>query len=85
MGIVEHARDIASGLADIRDRHHAEIAARFPNILRSNGGYGLDRLGPPGQAAEPIKIICGIVDDCVIAFSTKQLILSGSTIQRVKV
>jgi len=50
---------IARQLADIRDRHWDEIQRRFPKILRSNGGYGLDRLGPPGAGADPIKILCG--------------------------
>ncbi len=50
---------LTTGLADIRNRYHDEIARRFPRILRSNGGYGLDRLGPPGTPADPIKIICG--------------------------
>lgn len=53
------AARLVSGLGAIRDRHHEEIARRFPRILRSNGGYGLDRLGPPGTPADPIKVICG--------------------------
>jgi Fe-S oxidoreductase len=27
--------------------------------MRSNGGYGLDRLGPPGAQASAVKILCG--------------------------
>ncbi len=46
-------------LARIRDENHAEIQRRFPNILRSSGGYGLDRLGPPDGPADPVKILCG--------------------------
>ncbi|UCE61072.1 MAG: FAD-binding protein [Phycisphaerales bacterium] len=46
-------------LAHIRDEHYPEIERRFPKILRSNGGYGLDRLGPPGTRADAIKILCG--------------------------
>lgn len=55
----ERVRRIRAGLADIRDRYHGEIQARFPKILRSNGGYGLDRLGPPGTPVDPMKILCG--------------------------
>ncbi|UCC31468.1 MAG: FAD-binding protein [Phycisphaerales bacterium] len=53
------AERIERGLARIRDEYFSEIQQRFPKVLRSNGGYGLDRLGPPGDRADPIKIICG--------------------------
>lgn len=53
------AADVAIGLASIRDAHFAEIERRFPKVMRSNGGYGLDRLGPPGTEADPIKVFCG--------------------------
>jgi len=53
------ARGIEESLGRIRDEYHEEIQARFPKILRSNGGYGLDRLGPPGKPAEVIKVLCG--------------------------
>ncbi len=46
-------------LAKIRDAHFEEIERRFPKVVRSNGGYGLDRLGPPGTNANPLKILCG--------------------------
>ncbi len=46
-------------LASLRDRDYEEITKRFPGILRSNCGYGLDRLGSPGTPADPIKILCG--------------------------
>ncbi len=53
------ATEIECGLGRIRDQYHAEIVRRFPNHPRSNAGYGLDRLGPPGGRAEAIKILCG--------------------------
>jgi len=53
------AREIESGLATIRDEHFDEIQRRFPKILRSSGGYGLDRLGPPGTRADATRILCG--------------------------
>lgn len=53
------AADIERGLGAVRDAYNDEIARRFPKVLRSNGGYGLDRLGSPGRAARAVKIICG--------------------------
>lgn len=53
------ASRIKTGLAQIRDKYFAEIQARFPKVLRSNGGYGLDRLGPPGAPVHPVKVLCG--------------------------
>ncbi len=55
----ELARSLSDKLSVIRDEHYDEIVARFPKILRSNGGYGLDRLGPRGSTADPIKVLCG--------------------------
>ena len=46
-------------LARIRDDNFEEIERRFPKILRSNGGYGLDRLGSVGQPANPVNVLCG--------------------------
>lgn len=51
--------DIERELARIRDAHYDEIQARFPKVMRSNGGYGLDRLGPPGTPASAVRILCG--------------------------
>ncbi|MHC4697270.1 MAG: FAD-binding and (Fe-S)-binding domain-containing protein [Planctomycetota bacterium] len=53
------AAHLEQELARIRDEYHPEIQQRFPKLLRSNGGYGLDRLGPPGTAADAIKVLCG--------------------------
>ncbi len=57
--LTPNAGGLARALGDIRDRYADEIAARFPKLLRSNGGYGLDRLGPPGTPAETIGVLCG--------------------------
>jgi FAD/FMN-containing dehydrogenase/Fe-S oxidoreductase len=53
------AQRLEQGLSRIRDEYYAEIQARFPKVMRSNGGYGLDRLGPPGTRAEAGKVLCG--------------------------
>ncbi|MCO6436840.1 MAG: FAD-binding protein [Phycisphaerae bacterium] len=47
------------GLSAIRDECDEDIARRFPKVLRSNGGYGLDRLGPAGTQASAIPVLCG--------------------------
>jgi FAD/FMN-containing dehydrogenase len=46
-------------LASIRDQYRDEIEKRFPKILRSNGGYGLDRLGGVDTLIDVTKILCG--------------------------
>jgi len=46
-------------LERIRDEYFEEIERRFPKVLRSNGGYGLDRLGSPGTPADAVKLLCG--------------------------
>ena len=51
--------EIERELGEIRDACHYEITKRFPRVLRCNGGYGLDRLGPPGTPASAIRILCG--------------------------
>ncbi len=51
--------DLEHRLAHIRDHNFDEIQRRFPKVMRSNGGYGLDRLGPPGTPASALKILCG--------------------------
>lgn len=55
----DDARQFAEALRDVRDRHADEIERVFPKILRSNGGYGLDRLGDVGAPADPIGLLCG--------------------------
>lgn len=56
---VPRAARIERNLANIRDDHADEIARRFPKVMRSNGGYGLDRLGPLGSPARAVKVLCG--------------------------
>ena len=50
---------IAETLANVRDRYRDRIVARYPRILRSNGGYGLDRLVADDPAVNPATIVCG--------------------------
>lgn len=54
---------IKSGLARIREEYAEEIARRFPRVLRSNGGYGLDRLMRAGADSaneiNPLGVVCG--------------------------
>ncbi len=56
---VASAVAVEQGLAGIRDDCYDEIQRRFPKVMRSNGGYGLDRLGSKGAATDATKIICG--------------------------
>jgi len=55
----EVSANLERELAEIRDEYFEETQRRFPKVMRSNGGYGLDRLGPPGGGANPLKILCG--------------------------
>jgi len=55
----DRASRMEGELVRIRDANYEEIVRRFPKVLRSSGGYGLDRLGPPGAPANPVKILCG--------------------------
>lgn len=53
---------IKSGLARIRSDYAEEIARRFPKVLRSSGGYGLDRLASAGASEgdiHPLGVVCG--------------------------
>ncbi|MCH7527847.1 MAG: FAD-binding oxidoreductase, partial [Planctomycetes bacterium] len=67
----QSASRLETGLRQIRDEYHSEILERFPNILRSNGGYGLDRLGAPGERADVIKILCGSEGTLAIVVGAK--------------
>jgi len=62
---------IAGCLARIRDANYEEIRRRFPKVLRSNGGYGLDRLGPPGTRASVVQVLCGSEGTLGIVVSAK--------------
>lgn len=46
-------------LKRIAKTYHQEVRARFPKVLRRNGGYALDRICDAGDDINPIDIICG--------------------------
>jgi FAD/FMN-containing dehydrogenase/Fe-S oxidoreductase len=48
----DRVKELTAGLARIRDAYKDEIRARFPRVLRSNAGYGLDRLSASGSSDE---------------------------------
>lgn len=53
------ARRGEAELRRVRDTHRDEIKARFPQVLRSNGGYGLDRLLAAQPDLNPIAVLSG--------------------------
>jgi len=53
------AQAAASELLRIRKQHRNEILARFPKVMRSNGGYGLDRLVAAAPAFNPVAVLSG--------------------------
>ena len=57
--VSKEGQRIQGDLRRIRDEYYHEIQKRFPRVLRSNGGYGLDRLGSPDTPARAIQILCG--------------------------
>ncbi len=52
-------RQCEATLSSIASEYAADIAARFPRVLRSNGGYGLDRLTLDNGRINPEAIVCG--------------------------
>ncbi|MGB0716615.1 MAG: FAD-binding and (Fe-S)-binding domain-containing protein [Phycisphaerae bacterium] len=52
----EAAGRIQAGLRSIGDAYRDEILSRYPKVLRSNGGYGLDRWLASGGAT---RVVCG--------------------------
>ena len=70
-GQTENTARLVSALGQIRDEFHEEIRLRFPRILRSSGGYGLDRLGAPGEPVELIKLLCGSEGTLAIVVAAK--------------
>ncbi|MFQ5490861.1 MAG: FAD-binding and (Fe-S)-binding domain-containing protein, partial [Phycisphaerae bacterium] len=46
-------------LATVAAEQADEIAARFPKVMRSNAGYGLDRLRHRGGRINPEAVVCG--------------------------
>ncbi len=53
-----HGQNILVHLERIRTELHAEVAARYPRVLRRNGGYALDRLCA-SAVPNPATILCG--------------------------
>jgi len=51
------ARACEETLREVATEHAEEIAARYPKVLRRNGGYALDRLRT--DAINPETVICG--------------------------
>jgi FAD/FMN-containing dehydrogenase/Fe-S oxidoreductase len=49
-------RQFVARLKDLYDREKAEIAARFPRVLRKVAGYNLDHLGPPHANAAHLLV-----------------------------
>lgn len=69
--IESHAARLERGLSEIRDRYADEIARRFPKVMRSNGGYGLDRLGPTGTRVDATRVLCGSEGTLGVVVSAK--------------
>lgn len=55
----ELGRAAEQTLADLVMRHADEIAARYPKVLRSNGGYALDRVRLTNGRPNVETVICG--------------------------
>ena len=53
------AQRSAAIVAAVLHEHSDEIAARFPKVMRSNGGYPLDRLRTVGGRLNLEQLICG--------------------------
>ncbi len=62
----------ADELVRVRKQYRNEIVARYPNVLRSNGGYGLDRLVAAAPDLNPIAVLSGsegtlgFITDCLL-------------------
>jgi Fe-S oxidoreductase len=62
-------------LREILQREAGEIAARFPKVLRSNGGYALDRLRVADGRVNAEALLCGSEGTlCVIVGATLNLV-----------
>ncbi len=57
--VSDRARLIETRLAQIARTYRAEIEARFPKVMRRNGGYALDRIADTPRAIDPTRIVCG--------------------------
>lgn len=53
------AGDVERALTGIANEFASEIAARYPKVMRRNGGYALDRLRTDGTRVNVETILCG--------------------------
>ncbi|GJQ25117.1 MAG: oxidoreductase [Phycisphaerae bacterium] len=53
------ADDAERSLSGIANEFASEIAARYPKVMRRNGGYALDRLRTDGERVNVETILCG--------------------------
>lgn len=53
----EAAVRLRAGMAGIHRRYRDDISSSYPRVMRSNGGYGLDRLSPSGDGI--VRVVCG--------------------------
>ena len=64
-------RSILAELERVRTEYRAEVAARFPKILRQTGGYCLDRLCAQNGTLVPTPILCGAEGTLAILVEAK--------------
>lgn len=76
----QKASDLRSGLIGIYRREAAEIAARFPRVLRNVAGYSLDRLG--GESPNLAHLLVGS-EGTLAAFTDLTLRLQSIPAHRV--
>ncbi|GMU33006.1 MAG: FAD-binding protein [Planctomycetia bacterium] len=62
----ELAAQCEAALLRVCENEREEIAARFPKVMRRNGGYALDRLCTANGRINPESIICGSEGTLVI-------------------
>ncbi len=69
------AHDCSEVVKQVVKEYGDEIAARFPKVLRSNGGYGLDRLRIQDGRVNTEALLCGSEGTlCVIVGATLNLV-----------
>ncbi|MEM1200996.1 MAG: FAD-binding and (Fe-S)-binding domain-containing protein, partial [Pseudomonadota bacterium] len=67
-GLNDPVRDRFEALLTLGEREAAEVAARFPNVLRRVGGYNLDALVPNGSDVNFAHLLVG--SEGTLAYST---------------
>ncbi|MEM8687755.1 MAG: FAD-binding and (Fe-S)-binding domain-containing protein, partial [Pseudomonadota bacterium] len=67
-GLNDPVRERFEALLKLGDREAAEVAARFPNVLRRVGGYNLDALVPNGPDVNFAHLLVG--SEGTLAYST---------------